>query len=747
MEYIDMNLSDPYIAAFNLVKETVCEDTGNDWKTYSKNIAENLGNLLYQVANELKNDLYNIDKCVMKFNSLQTRTRVTIPFYGNYENEKSNWDKQQNKLIDSLLPASASDIEEKTNAISCMYRHPEKPIHLLTELMWRFQSENQDDLCLIVNKNSDSPFCNLENNGKFKILSLAEDNNNIAKLNNLKADPPKISIKDYSAEDTRKLLKPVNDFFDKNADSKSIFYVADITEKDYMAGFEFEITLKESKDVDTEKLYQLVQKIRWLLSKYVVELVNTAERIYVTHGRKIYKDNFFHEKDGENAINSIIEVLKTETDIEEFNKILSIIAGHFNVANSEIGQYWAGYRYWSYEVARTVAKIIDELFPIENTKIEDIITQVDIGLEGLNEQLQKNEIPHIFRQLFRGLEREKELFLVSEYRDHFIHSFYVFVMGLIFLKTKSKKILPNDLIITNENAKEILKKWFIVAMCHDIAYILEKGEYILEKYVLNFVAKPKRKKNVLPWVPRLGSLMQIDRLLDNIRGITEENVIELPKEYSEIKASDIIIPIAFQNINHGIWSSLFVYHSFDKDEIKKLGWRQNSQDEKNNEEEEKEVKLTICRAILPHHISEWKVGDFLKDFDMQLEKTDWEEQAKINPQINPFGYLLSLCDTICQAGREAPELSMDSFRPSDLNIKYKEIKIKDNAVHISLHYIFKDEAQYKDKKGKNMEGYFKKPVKYLKLNESISRDKFGLFLEISTNFYHSTDLGKVEVGL
>jgi hypothetical protein len=354
------------------------------------------------------------------------------------------------------------------------------------------------------------------------------------------------------------------------------------------------------------------------------------------------------------------------------------------------------------------------LFPL-NIKIEELIQQTGIGLEGLNQSLESHHVPHVFRQLFRGLEREKDLFVVSQYRDHFIHSFYVFVMGLIFLKSKSNKILPDKLILNSKNEKEILKKWFIISMCHDIAYVLEKGESILEKYVLNFISEPKRKKNVLPWIPRLGNLMQIERLLDNIDDITFEKVISL-KKCKGLKNRDFIIPIAFQHINHGIWSSLFVFHSLEQKELVEMF--------KSKENKCKEQRLEICRAILPHHISQWEVDKFLSDFSECKINNKWKDIAYIDSLKNPLGYLLSLCDTLCQAGREAPELAIESNNPSKLKIKFSKINIIENSIEIGLHY--------EQNGSQNLSEYYTKPFEFLKIINGNSNE-YGLKINLSLN--------------
>ena len=750
------SISKEYIDAFSALKKELTQKRKDEqkWKKYSKGITEKLKGLLKQIAIELytKSVNFSLGRSVIKLNSLYTSTRISIPFVGTYKGDVK-WEKEQENWMEILIPEDNDSNNEgdKSDSIELMYRNPEKPVHLLTELMWRFQThdDDDDDLCLAVSRNNDNfKFKNIKNCDKFKILFTDEVNKD--RLNKLKNTNPKIPIRDYTDEDVGSLLKPVNDFFNNDTigDFNTIFYIADITETDYMAGFEFEIIPNSESEGDSDELYNFIKEIRWYFSKYVAELINSVERLYVGSGM-VYKDNFF--SDG--ALNSFITALEaSDSEIEVFKNVLDRVRGHFIVANSEIGQYWIGYKHWSYEVARTTARIIDYLFPDDSQyKIETIIQEAGIGMDGLNKAFEAKGVPHVFRQLFRGFERERELFIVSQYRDHFIHSFYVFVMGLLFLKTKSSNILPSSLICVsesdsgnNEKMKVILKKWFIVAMCHDIAYVLEKGEYILEKYILNFMVNPKRKKNVLQWVPRLGNLMQIERLLDNIHDITKESVISLDPIFSsiEIRNRDIIIPIAFQHINHGIWSSLFVYHSLDNKQIKLLfNVKNTGKGKKVGKEEiilEEQYRLPICRAILPHHISQWDIKKLMGDFDndyFSKNKPKDGKYASINPEKNPLGYLLSLCDTLCQAGREAPELSYDSFNPSSLNIKYGNVEISDKNISIDINYHFDENKKNAQEIHKS---FYEEPLKFITL-KGVNSEVTNYDLKVKINVDNITE--------
>ena len=759
-----MTTTDLYIEAFKKIIKIVSNakyENKDKLNAYSAKIAECLSPLLHRITYELKcysnskGHKFKLEKCLIKFNSIRTSTRVKIPFHGRYYESFDSW-------INSTENVSwkKTALSQDTGGIAYMYRNPEKPIHILTELMWRFQekakenTEKNDDFCLLVNRNNENSKFKFskqkQNKYRIKVLDLETKTTDHDKkyteladrLMALKPKNPKESRipleKDYDKFDAEKLLCDVMSFLDnektkKNKNSQSVFFLADLIEKDCMAGFEFVLGYEDESNMDM--LPDFIHEIRWYLSKYIVELVNVAESIYVTRGEDIvYRDNFFYRepKKKENAaIDTIIKVFREMPDIkvgghdeeDTFNEIKNIVLDHFKVANSGIGLYWTNYKHWSYQVARTVAKIIDNLFypKCKDGKIEKVIQKFEIDLKGFNNALKSNKIPLVFKQLFRGLEREKELFLISNYRDHFIHSFYVFVMGLIILSTRNVKIFPSELKIDNSDNKDILKKWFIVAMCHDIAYILEKGEAVLEKYILSFM-NPKRKKNVLPWVPSLGNLLQVEGLLDNIKEITGDNVISIPPSYptAKVKARDVIVPVAFDDINHGIWSSLFVYHSLDDEDNNSDVIKDLFCDKENFR---KNTILPICRAILPHHVSDWNAKEIIDGFtkNYEVNKNEWNK-TRINPKENPLGCLLSLCDTLCQAGRDAPEMADEKEDASNLGIKFDEISFNTEKKILNV-FISYEKFKGKDKKTM-FKNYFEKPIKFLDLK----RKKNGNFL-------------------
>lgn len=120
----------------------------------------------------------------------------------------------------------------------------------------------------------------------------------------------------------------------------------------------------------------------------------------------------------------------------------------------------------------------------------------------------------------------------------------------------------------------------------------------------------------------------------------------------------------------------------------------------------------ITKAIMPHHLGNWKIKEILEDFDRNKSLKNlvtpifWVDHTR-----NPLGYLLSLCDIICQAGREAPEIAKDL--PSDLEIKFCKLYYEErrNKLMVGLKYHNIDKSLMKI-----LEDFFNVPMNFLKLN-------------------------------
>jgi len=731
---------------------------------YEKSITEAIRPVLFSFVYNVADKAgfkFKIGRAIIQVNSLYKKRRIRIPVNGQdikHETKFNDWEREdgeQKRWSDSFFDPE----KNKENGRELMYLQPDKPVHLLTELMWRFNNKDNGDVgCFIALKPNANEFLHkIKDNNYFKKIILKEntfvkgdseiDTEIGTQLRDLVKFPKvRLPYGEYTADDCKVILKtPFDIFYGDNKlytyeRPKNIIYISDIIETDYLGAFDFELVIDETidkelegklKETTEEELEEFISKLRFYFSKFIVELLSNFERNYAS-SEPIYRNLYFElfNKNNNPCLKKFIEYLTPEDEIRcfEIKEVLFKIKSHFTMADSNIGLYWRGYKRHAYEVACTVAGVIDILFAItkkngERLCIESIIRSQGVGLEKLSSILKKEDVPYIFIQLFRGLEREKELFLLPKYREHFIHSFYCFSFGLILLNKRKDipTIVPDNLNIYSEsddgkdcdNLKSLIQQWFITAMWHDIAYTLEKGNEIIEKYVLNFMDDPKRYRNVLPWVPHVGSLLQIDNLLDELKFLSKENTITLNKKImlkkdKNIEAKDIVLAVAFDNVNHGIWSSLFAHHALFN----------HYKDKNNSIDQKKEFINQICRAILPHHLANWDVDKILKDFELLGKKPKWINIARINIKNNRLGYLLSLCDIFCQAGREYLEYTEDKEKASDMQIRFSDMEIEKNKFSITISYKNDDSnGMTKDKLKDIIKNYYTKPLKYLNMKD------------------------------
>ncbi|MBW1940903.1 MAG: hypothetical protein JRI28_05955, partial [Deltaproteobacteria bacterium] len=614
----------------------------------------------------------------------------------------------------------------------------------------------------------------VRNNGKMHALVVNNIWNNLKKtLNQWRKENETVPLgRDYKSDDIKNIMERPFRILTGNNNAytdkvENIFYLPDIVETEYLGAVDFEII--PGKHPDHSKLVNFLQDVQWHISKYIIELIGATERNYASVGVP-YRDVYFVSQkyyigatDTESMKYPGLEALCDYLNLQNtvylgkgfvesgtLEKLFGKLRTHFITANGELGLYWRGYRRQAFEVACTVAGVIDILFMDDKFDFEGILRGCGPKIENLDDAIKDREdaeeirkirmkIPYLFKQLFQSLSAEKELFLIPLYREHFIHSFYCFVFGLLLMALGPMNVLPKKLLLSESKKEERLKlvrKWFMVSMWHDIAYMLQKGHEVLEDYVKRFIREGTRYRGLLPWTPSLGHLMQVHGLLEELRPCSE-NSLDLNKEYFgekedgefAVSASDIIVAVAFDKVDHGVWSGLMFKHGWDN-ELDFMWLIDRKRKSKIGKIKRKEITKDlneIVGAIMVHHVASWEVDSILNDFDGFLRKKfdkDKEDPnkkmkghnlVKIDRDKNLFGYLLGICDLICQAGREAPEMA--GKYASDIGIRIKDIEYLSDGTDINnsleICLMYKNTDLELKKIG---DDFFEKPVSFLGLN-------------------------------
>lgn len=734
-------------------------------RRYERKLASLLRPLLLRIHRQLqdKHKHVKIKKAIVQCNSLHPRinARLRLP-----------WNM------------SRKDIPDGGTDILCL--HPDRATHILTEIVLRLKpysnstdaNSRKDWVGLVIDQLPHNQHLLASNNAETEknreylcpvkwrtnsSLSTFSDKvrDNLESWRKANDDTALVDLGEHypTGISFHSVTKRVYGWFrdhDRDHDRpENTFYLADLVVSEQLSGIAAELAISDGAEI--EDIRKFLKDCQWMLNRYIFSLILQAERSYSGEGPSYPDAYFFYQNiivagknkkqhkmldnlidlstrystngNGGNNLNKRYEGCPFN-DLDVIKDLFRKIRIHFEITKGEVGKYAIGYKKHAYEVACVVAGIMDVLFYDKrgSISIETIVRQCPPALDGLDDRLQDDEVPFLFRQLFRGLSKEDQLFLIPQYREHFIHSFYVFVLGVALMSYAPRHVIPESLQLKHlngkNNVKKLLKKWFLVAMWHDIAYMIEKGDLVLEQHVLSLMREGRRQKGLLPLLPSLGNLMQADNLLSEIRnlsrgsielcsslingitpealrkGITKEDIV--PK-----LVGDIVIAAAFERRDHGVWSAMMFNHAWAPD-MSKLYFPDDGGDDE-------ALRKKIATAIIPHHLADWDVQEMLKDYDYirdlskgcttreTLEKAaealfggeplgaqcDYNKACAGQPvarllplddkgPLNEMGYLLGLCDMISQAGRENAELPTETG--SNLGILYKEIDNKPNGI-------------------------------------------------------------------
>lgn len=264
---------------------------------------------------------------------------------------------------------------------------------------------------------------------------------------------------------------------------------------------------------------------------------------------------------------------------------------------------------------------------------------------------------------------------VKYYRDHVIHVFRVWLLGMVIL-LRNNGVLLDKIYIDDHcsvNKYEKISIWTLIALTHDLGYPLEKASQIIEStqdMLKAFVSNPILsmdlsfngvQNSMNDFILRLvSSKME----LRNNNGVRNKYVARLqPKYYFKFQKS-------LEHNKHGILSAIIICklllyflesdfsvnedYLFDKEEIRQFY-----------------IRRDILRSIASHTCSDvYQMNQFL------------------------FSYLLIICDDTQSWGRkDISELYIDKdtkYRFGDISID-----IENGSWEISDSYIVKKETDAK----------------------------------------------------
>lgn len=236
--------------------------------------------------------------------------------------------------------------------------------------------------------------------------------------------------------------------------------------------------------------------------------------------------------------------------------------------------------------------------------------------------------PSIFRE---ARDFEPILFRIPRYRDHFIHSFNVFLLGY-YIINELKRVKPDFSLKSNDYNLT----WMLASTFHDVAYAIQKMELWFNEMLEKFLgANPNFSFNITQVMPliyvdfmRLISRWHARSQMETDSGRTL--TIADWSFYNEISSKLV-------EKDHGVLGGLMLAHLLA---VREGFARKRKWDFLYNH-------LPACHAITVHH---------LKSIPIELIK-------------HPIAFVLTLCDELQDWGRPSDQANQNILYLDQMNIE------------------------------------------------------------------------------
>jgi len=279
-------------------------------------------------------------------------------------------------------------------------------------------------------------------------------------------------------------------------------------------------------------------------------------------------------------------------------------------------------------------------------------------------------------KLFRDLKKLESDFLYNfiYYRDHLSHSFQIFLLGCYLIEVANTNSLPLE-FLSSMNKDRFIRTWFLISIFHDIGYFSQElrkiGKKISKIYFENISGAHLSKLELNFSEGLINIFKDYLDLISNGLVFGEKIFLPTHKEVEELNEKKKIVlnelQENFQNRNHGVISSLFLFYTLNSD-IDFI-------DPKKKQSFCEDIKIT-CTAISSHDVQ--KQGKIHLDFHK-----------------NPFSSLLILCDSIQEWNR--PKNIYEVIN-APINWKDLEIKIQDKIYEFNFELVNIDDLEEFKKK-------------------------------------------------
>jgi hypothetical protein len=249
--------------------------------------------------------------------------------------------------------------------------------------------------------------------------------------------------------------------------------------------------------------------------------------------------------------------------------------------------------------------------------------------------VEKYEKQEVYRRFEIYQEFEKILFKDPRYRDHFIHQFQVFLLGITIIDKHYDAIKKSySRIFKNISGKNIDFGWLLAATFHDIGYLIQQFDKWLNAFFKEFLniqdlpialdlGKLFLIRNFQEYIDKLTSLYRTLYQNDSIKDWIYDGPHQFDNNFRKLLTTKLV-----EDRNHGIISSLILL-----DRIENSRYAGDIEEYKNT---------TFSSVVIPAGLS-------IALHDKAIFQS--ENLNVIDFQKDPLSFILIYSDTIQEWGR------------------------------------------------------------------------------------------------
>ncbi len=276
------------------------------------------------------------------------------------------------------------------------------------------------------------------------------------------------------------------------------------------------------------------------------------------------------------------------------------------------------------------------------------------------------------------IDYEQVLKLDPTYRDHFLHSFQVFMHGVYIIDQMYDEI--NNESFTNEDGNRIEDAWLLAATYHDYNYMIQKFDNWTKEFFKNALYINEKNNPV-------SLQLSESYIKEGYMLLTKELARTLSLEMDQFTL-DFLFDRILVKKNHGLISSLSLLKYLKMEDNKGHKFKH-------------EVIFAAAKAIAIH---DKKIWEFLSDIAKAPDKNEPSDEIgtkfkskkvleNISVSKDPIPFLLILSDSLQEEGREIESDNKSMAELEKLFFENKKITTEISFNGLNSYIAFKNKTE------------------------------------------------------